>query len=291
MQRDRLSLVAILVVAGMAGLNGACASSASPGGTGGASGSGGSGGSASGGSGGASSGGSGGTASGGSGGTSSGGSGGTSSGGSGGSAGTPDASSSPDSATPADGSASPDGGGSTGSDGGGGGGTPGVFALRVTGATMQNGKLYFKKGQTHGSGDQSPAMEWDADPEAKSYAISMQDTDNKNYHWVMYDIPPGTTKLPDNMMRPQTNASVEVMGAKNTGFGGRAPYGYFGPGADCRAYNFIVYSLKVDTLPAMGANTAPSSIVNGGALSGNMYVLKKSAPVPVIGQSSGNMCP
>jgi phosphatidylethanolamine-binding protein (PEBP) family uncharacterized protein len=277
MQRDRLALVVLLTT----GLTGACASFASSDGTGGTVGTGGS--SATGGSSG--SGGAVGTGGSGTGGAATGGAGGSSTGGASGSGGT--AGGSPDGGA-LDAPPSTDGATPTGPDGGGAGG---AFALRVTGTTMLNGKFYFKKGQTHGSGDQSPAMEWDAVPEALSYAISMQDTNNKNYHWVMYDIPPGTTKLPDNMMRTNMPASAEVMGAKNTGFGGNAPYGYFGPGADCRAYNFIVYAMKVATLPAMPANTKPSSIVNGGALASDANVLKKSAAVPVIGQSSGAMCP
>jgi phosphatidylethanolamine-binding protein (PEBP) family uncharacterized protein len=189
-------------------------------------------------------------------------------------------------------------GGSTGGSGGNGGmggsggmggmgGSAGPFKLTVTGALMQGGKYYFKSGQTKDTGHMSPAMEWTPVAGAMSYAISMVDTDNGNTHWVIYDIPPTVTKLPDNLMRGMQMAP-EIPGAKHTRFSATNPYGYFGPGADCRTYNFTAYALKVASLP--GVATATPSALRTGALANMANLLEKSPAAGVIGQTSGKMC-
>jgi phosphatidylethanolamine-binding protein (PEBP) family uncharacterized protein len=121
-----------------------------------------------------------------------------------------------------------------------------------------------------------------------SYAISMVDTDNNNTHWVIYDIPATVTMLPANMMRPSSPPVPEVMGAKHTRFGGGGPYGYFGPGANCRTYNFQLHALKVAALPVGGAaNNAIRTMI----LANAMNRLQAAPAVGVIGQASGGMCP
>jgi phosphatidylethanolamine-binding protein (PEBP) family uncharacterized protein len=161
----------------------------------------------------------------------------------------------------------------------------GAFALRVTGAEVRNGKLYFKRGQTRDTGQQSPEMEWDAFPGAMSYAISMVDTENNNTHWVMYDIPTTVTKLPANLMRGMQNAP-EVMGAKHTAFGGTR--GYFGPGAGCRTYNFQVHALKVANLDIGGAS---NNNLRTMVLANAMNRIQAAPAVGLIGQASAGMCP
>jgi phosphatidylethanolamine-binding protein (PEBP) family uncharacterized protein len=157
----------------------------------------------------------------------------------------------------------------------------GEFVLKVTGVDMRNGKLYFKSGQTRGTGHMSPAFEWGAVPDAKSYAISMYDTANNNTHWVMYDIPANVTKLPEKLAHMVM--APEAPPAKNTSFAGGI--GYFGPGADCRTYNFEVHAMKVEKLTGVGANNALRTML----LPANRSA--KTPAVGVIGQSSGAMCP
>jgi phosphatidylethanolamine-binding protein (PEBP) family uncharacterized protein len=130
-------------------------------------------------------------------------------------------------------------------------------------------------------------MEWTAHPEAKSYAVSLLDTEGGT-HWVMYDIPTTVTKLPDNLMRGMQMAP-EVPGAKHTRFSGGNPFGYFGPGAGCRTYQFHVYALKVANLA--GVDAASPTALRTGALANMANLVQRAAPVAVIGQASGNMCP
>lgn len=164
-----------------------------------------------------------------------------------------------------------------------GGAAPGEFVLKVTDVDMRNGKLYFKRGQTRGTGQMSPGFEWGAHPEAKSYALSMYDrSNNNNTHWVMYDIPATVTKLPPNLAHMMM--SPEVPGARHTSFAGGI--GYFGPGAgSCNNYVFEVHAMKVDKLAMTGANNALRNMV----LPANRVA--KTPEVVVIGNTSAGMCP
>jgi phosphatidylethanolamine-binding protein (PEBP) family uncharacterized protein len=260
----------------------------STGGTGGSS-TGGTGGSSTGGTGGSSTGGTGGSSTGGTGGSSTGGTGGSSTGGSGGSGGSGGGGGS-------GGSGGSGGGGGSSADGGkmdrmgdGSGGmeagNTGAFALTVSGVDMRNGKLYFKSGQTRGTGQMSPGFSWGAHPEAKSYALSMYDrTNNSNTHWVMYDIPATVTMLPPNLAH--MTMSPEVPGARHTSFAGGI--GYFGPGAgSCNTYVFEVHALKVEKLMVGGAS---NNNLRNMILANAMNRAAKTPEVLVIGNTGATMC-
>lgn len=167
-----------------------------------------------------------------------------------------------------------------------GGASVGEFKLVVTGITMRNGRNYFVRGQTNGTGNMSPGFEWGAHPEAKSYALTMIDMSNGGTHWVMYDIPTTVTKLPPALMRPSMPDVPEVPGAKHTRFSGSNPYGYFGPGAgSCNQYHFIIHAMKVDKLTATGDKNAMRAAVNNAA-----NKLASTPAVVVIGNNSAGMC-
>jgi phosphatidylethanolamine-binding protein (PEBP) family uncharacterized protein len=309
MRSTKLSAAIVLTLAMAGGF--ACSSDSDNGGTGGSSGSGGSGGSAGrGGSGGSSS--SGGTTGGSSstggttGGSSSTGGTGGSTGGTGGSTGGTGGS------TGGTGGSTGGTGGSTGGTGGTGGSTGGTggssdggkmdtmtdgsggmeaggggaFALNVTGVETRNGRRFFVRGQTNGTGNMSPGFEWGPHPEAKSYVLSMIDMSNGGTHWLMYDIPPTVTKIPPALMRPNTLMVPEVPGAKHTRFSGGNPFGYFGPGAgSCNRYHFVIHAMKAETLPAMGdknaIRTATFSMANR---------IAATTCIEVIGNNSAGMC-
>jgi phosphatidylethanolamine-binding protein (PEBP) family uncharacterized protein len=169
--------------------------------------------------------------------------------------------------------------GSGGASGDAGGGEAGAGTFDVD---MRNGKLYFKNGQTRGTGQRSPVFTWTAHPEAMSYALSMYDrTNNNSTHWVMYDIPATVTTLPANLAH--MTPAPEVPGAKHTSFGGSV--GYFGPGAGgCNTYVFEVHAMKAATTPASGA---PNAIRNT-ILPANRVA--KTPEVLVIGNTSAGMC-
>ena len=164
-------------------------------------------------------------------------------------------------------------------------GNTGAFMLTVSDVDMRNGKLYFKNGQTRGTGQRSPGFSWAAHPEAKSYALSMYDRSNgNNTHWVMYDIPATVTMLPTNLAH--MTMAPEVPGARHTSFAGGI--GYFGPGAtSCNTYVFEVHALKVEKLTVGGAN---NNNLRNMILANAMNRAAKTPEVLVIGNTGATMC-
>lgn len=103
-------------------------------------------------------------------------------------------------------------------------------------------------------GNVSPALSWSGAPEgAKSFAITMYDPDAPTgsgwWHWMMYDIPAGTTSLPENAGAPGSDAMPQgaVQGPNDfgtTGYGGPCPP----PGSGPHHYQITVYALDVANL-------------------------------------------
>lgn len=98
--------------------------------------------------------------------------------------------------------------------------------------------------------DQSPALSWDAPPEAtQSLVIMLEDPDAPGgaVHWVLYDLPPDLRQLPA-AIPPQPFLSKGGVQAKND-FG---QYGYRGPcpSDGTHRYFFKLYAVdKVLDLP------------------------------------------
>ncbi|MCE7977396.1 MAG: YbhB/YbcL family Raf kinase inhibitor-like protein [Nitrospira sp. NTP1] len=101
----------------------------------------------------------------------------------------------------------------------------------------------------------SPALQWDHAPkDTKSFAVTVYDPDAPTgsgwWHWLIFNIPPGTTGLPagagntDKAGAPE--GSVQSMtDFGQPGFGGPCPP----PGDKPHRYIFTVFALKVDQLP------------------------------------------
>ena len=97
--------------------------------------------------------------------------------------------------------------------------------------------------------NQSPSVSWSGAPaDTKSYALIVHDPDAPTgvgfFHWVVYDIPAGTTSLPQNAA---TSLPRGAHSGHNdfgtTSYGGPCPP----PGSPHR-YVFTVYALGVPTL-------------------------------------------
>ncbi|WP_051385344.1 YbhB/YbcL family Raf kinase inhibitor-like protein [Actinokineospora inagensis] len=131
-------------------------------------------------------------------------------------------------------------------------------AFTLSSAAFANGGTIPKVHEcTSGGGNdpakknQSPPLTWSGAPAAaKSYAIVMRDLDNNNLiHWVIYDIPPSTTALPQNVdhaYKPSVPA-----GARQVYYRGSASlYGYQGPCSPTtvNTYEFVVYALNQASL-------------------------------------------
>ena len=97
-----------------------------------------------------------------------------------------------------------------------------------------------------GQTNPSPALSWkDAPANARSFVLIMHDPDaplaGGFTHWVLFDIPAGTTSLPENFQA----GSVGVSG--NSGFR-RAGYGGPCPPSGSHHYHFMLSALDVPTL-------------------------------------------
>ncbi len=80
--------------------------------------------------------------------------------------------------------------------------------------------------------DTSPALEWSGVPAgAKSLALVVDDPDAPDpkapkttwVHWVLHDIPPGTTGLAEAVKSPPTGTRQGLNDWKRTGYGGPCP--------------------------------------------------------------------
>ena len=117
--------------------------------------------------------------------------------------------------------------------------------MEVKSTAFQEGamipKLYTCDGQ-----DISPALSWSGVPsEAKSLALVMDDPDAPRgtwVHWVLFNIPPDTTSLAENLPRTASLPNGAKHGNNSwskLGYGGPCP-----PGGAHRYY-FKVYALDV----------------------------------------------
>ena len=110
-------------------------------------------------------------------------------------------------------------------------------------------------------GNTSPSLEWKGAPaNAKSFAITMYDPDAPTgsgwWHWVVYNIPAGVTKLPAGA--GSAGSSAMPTGAKqgNTDFGTPGYGGPCPPKGPVHHYVFTVFALDVPSLDIPATATA-----------------------------------
>lgn len=150
--------------------------------------------------------------------------------------------------------------------GGSGGGSSTAFALTSPAWTSQAtcsaadkaGCGIFPKdniGTNLGGSNKSPEFGWTAGPSGTlSYAIVMQDLSNlmmnKPFvHWVMWNIPGATLKLPAGL---ETSAMPSVpAGSSQKSFSGN---GYQGSGKCGNVYEFLLYALPMATFTPSGTS-------------------------------------
>jgi Raf kinase inhibitor-like YbhB/YbcL family protein len=142
-----------------------------------------------------------------------------------------------------DGAAGPDGGGGTGG------------AMTLTSPTVTMGGKFppANTAPMH----HSPELAWtNAPAAAKSFAVTLTDTNNTLIHWVVWDIPTTATKLPADIDR-MAAMLMDPAGGQQKNF--QNTPGYFGPnpGPSYHVYRFEVWALDVAALPmAAGKSTS-----------------------------------
>ncbi|WP_237063942.1 YbhB/YbcL family Raf kinase inhibitor-like protein [Microbulbifer zhoushanensis] len=108
----------------------------------------------------------------------------------------------------------------------------------------------------HGCGGEnlSPQLSWSGAPEGtRSYALMVYDPDAPTgsgwWHWVMFNIPAGTTSLAEGAGTPKNGLVPEAIQVRNDygspGYGGACPP----KGDGDHRYQFRIYALGVEQLP------------------------------------------
>jgi len=153
------------------------------------------------------------------------------------------------------------------------------------GATIANEQVFNGFGCT--GGNVSPALNWSGAPSgAKSFAVSMYDpnapTGSGWWHWVVFNIPPGTTSLPksagDAKKKLMPKGAIQSRTDFGTaGYGGPCPP----PGDKAHRYQITVFAVDVDKLPN-AKNDAVSAALAGFDL--NSHTLAKATLTGLYGR-------
>lgn len=133
------------------------------------------------------------------------------------------------------------------------------------GATIANAQVFKGFGCT---GDNiSPSLSWSGAPkDTKSFAVTIYDPDAPTgsgwWHWVVFNIPPGTTSLPKGAGDTSKNLMPQGAIQSRTDFGSD---GYGGPcppkGDKPHHYHVTVFAVDVDKLPDAQSDSASAALV------------------------------
>jgi Raf kinase inhibitor-like YbhB/YbcL family protein len=133
------------------------------------------------------------------------------------------------------------------------------------GATLGNEQVFKGFGCT--GSNVSPALNWSGAPSGtKSFAVSMYDPDAPTgsgwWHWVVFNIPPGTTSLPKGAGDVKKKLTPKGAIQSRTDFGAD---GYGGPcppaGDKPHRYQITVFAVDVDKLPDAKNDAASAALV------------------------------
>jgi Raf kinase inhibitor-like YbhB/YbcL family protein len=123
--------------------------------------------------------------------------------------------------------------------------------------------------------DVSPALAWNAPPAAtKGFALVMDDPDAPNktvVHWVIYDIPAATRKLPEGVAKDPKLTDGSLQGKNSHG-----KIGYSGPCPPhgvVHHYFFKLYALDKSTGLKAGASKAQLEVAIKGRILGKAQLI------------------
>ena len=139
-----------------------------------------------------------------------------------------------------------------------------------------------------GGGNASPELRWSGAPEGtQAYAITVYDPDAPTgsgwWHWMVYNIPAGTTQLPrgagSSAAAPMPAGAVQSLNDySQLGYGGPCP-----PPGPAHHYIFTVYALKVARLEL---NANASNALIGFNLNANMLAKASFTATYSVGAKS-----
>jgi Raf kinase inhibitor-like YbhB/YbcL family protein len=125
-----------------------------------------------------------------------------------------------------------------------------LLAMTLLSGSFHEGSM-LPKWTAHGDArcpgeDRSPELHWSDVPTAtRSFALIVFDPDARGgwYHWVAYDLPARTRRLPSGVTLPATELGETSFNAQR--YGGPCP-----PLGPAHHYIFTLYALDVPSLPA-----------------------------------------
>lgn len=127
--------------------------------------------------------------------------------------------------------------------------------MHLTSASFPNGGTIPRKHTCDGS-DVSPALAWSGAPQGtQSFALIADDPDapvGTWSHWVLYDLPAGTTSLPESVSKVDAPPGGGQQGKNDfgkTGYGGPCP-----PAGTPHRYFFKLFAVdrRLDLKPGAG---------------------------------------
>ena len=137
--------------------------------------------------------------------------------------------------------------------------------------------------------DVSPPLQWsDAPSGTKSFVLILDDPDaigGSFIHWVLYNIPPDTTSLEENMPRTETLSDGSMQGTNdfgNLGYNGPCPQTRFGK---IHNWVFSVYALDVEVnLPPGVTYTELMNVISKHILAKGILIRNYRAPSTSYGK-------
>jgi Raf kinase inhibitor-like YbhB/YbcL family protein len=121
---------------------------------------------------------------------------------------------------------------------------PKIMSIQITSTVFAEGKPIPEKHTCQGR-DISPPLQWtNAPANTKSFALIADDPDapvGTWVHWVLYDLPPNTTELPEDVAKTQVISNGAKQGLNSwprLGYGGPCP-----PPGKPHRYFFKIYAL------------------------------------------------
>jgi Raf kinase inhibitor-like YbhB/YbcL family protein len=151
-----------------------------------------------------------------------------------------------------------------------GAGAAGAQGMSLTSADLKEGATISNEQVLNGygcnGGNLSPELSWSgAPPGTRSFAVSIYDPDAPTgsgwWHWVVYNIPAGTTSLPKGAGDVKKELMPKRAIQTRNDFGA---YGYGGPcppaGDKPHHYQITVFAVDVDKLPDARKNAASALV-------------------------------